>query len=72
VDLRVLRRGQVPDRNTQDRRPESPRLGGFAHSSPGRVLSWPVGVAPVRDRQDCDDPRPVIDGIKRAVLTAPG
>jgi hypothetical protein len=26
----------------------------------------------VRDRQDCDDPRPVIDGIQSTVMTAPG
>jgi hypothetical protein len=36
------------------------------------LLSRAVGVAPVRDRQDCDDPRPVIDGIQSTVMTAPG
>jgi hypothetical protein len=29
-----------------------------AHSPPGRVLSGPVGIAPVRDRHECDDPQP--------------
>jgi hypothetical protein len=42
------------------------------HSPPGRVLPWPVGIAPVRDRQDCDDPRLVIDGVESTVITAPG
>lgn len=40
--------------------------------TPGRGLSWPVGVAPVCDRQDGDDPRPVIYGVQGTVIAAPG
>jgi hypothetical protein len=68
---RALRRGQLPGRQHPDRS-QNGYGSALAHSPPGRVLSRPVGIAPVRDRQDCDDPGRVIDGIESTVLTAPG
>ena len=68
-----------PDRDHADRAPGAAPASGTwprrpAQGRPSRnlrsechlacPLSWPVGVTPVRDRQDCDDPGGVIDGVK--------
>jgi hypothetical protein len=70
-DGRVLGRGQLPGRHTQTVRHNCHARQHSRAARPGG-LSWPVGVAPVRDRQDRDDPRPVINGIQSTVIAAPG
>jgi len=59
----ILGRGTSDRANTRRR---------WMASSPQRGLSWPIGVAPVCDRQDGDDPRPVIYGVQGTVIAAPG
>ena len=68
---RVLGRGQLPGRHTLTVG-QMPQSGDTPAGLHGRGLSRPAGVAPVRDRQDCDDPRPVTGGVKSTVTTAPG
>jgi hypothetical protein len=38
----------------------------------GGGSSWTVGIAPVGDRQDRNDPGPVIDGVQGTVVTTAG
>jgi len=71
--LPARRRGAVRVINRHTRAVSHNRHGSAALSRgpPGRGLPWPVGIAPVRDRQDRDDPRPVINGVQSPVSTAP-